>query len=78
MTETLTPPERYTERAQAREYRKMVKEARGCLYCTHRAWTFAGQGFCRQQSLTFPRCLKAGQRYSFTPDYRALRRREAA
>jgi hypothetical protein len=78
MTEELTRPERFTEFAQARERRKAVKAAKGCLVCKHRAWTFAGHGFCKITSQTFPRCIESGATVSFTPDYVALRRRQAA
>lgn len=76
--DTLTRPERYTEIAQARERKKTVKAVKGCLVCSHRAWTFQGRGFCRIASLTFPRCVEQGGPLTYTPDFAALRRREAA
>jgi hypothetical protein len=78
MTDELTRPERYTEFAQARERRKVVKAVKGCLVCIFRAGSFHGHGFCRMSSMTFPRCLSAGAAVSYRPDYVALRRREAA
>lgn len=76
--DTLTRPERYTEFAQARERRKIVKRTKGCAVCKFRAGSAFGIGYCRIASMTFPRCVTAGGTVTYTPDYLALRRREAA
>lgn len=78
MTDELTRPERFTEIAQARERRKTVKAAKGCAVCVFRAGSFHGHGYCRIASMDFPRCVSAGASVTYTPDYAALRRREAA
>lgn len=78
MTDELTRPERYTEIAQAHERKRVVKAAKGCSVCAYRAGSFFGQGFCRIASMTFPRCITDGGTVTYTPDFAALRRREAA
>ena len=76
--DTLTRPERYTEFAQARERRKVVKAKKGCSVCAFRAGTAFGVGYCRIRSMDFPRCVTAGGPVTYTPDFLALRRSEAA
>lgn len=69
MAETLTAPEKATERELARRQRIKVTQAGGCPYCIHRLTNWGG---CSIDRRTFPMCLKAGTP-SFEPDNKRLK-----
>ena len=71
MAETLTAPEKATERELARRQRIKVTQAGGCPYCIHAVHGW-GKSVCDTQGRTFPLCLKTPGT-SFEPDHERLK-----
>jgi len=69
--ETLTAPEKATERELARRKRIKVTQAGGCPYCIHAVHGW-GKSACDTQGRTFPLCQKTPGT-SFEPDHERLK-----